>query len=472
VHENGRYVKLKETVPAERSIVPTVRRIALAAAVASALLGAAAPAHAESVPASAGATDATLAVAPDGSPRVAFVGAAGSVVVAARAADGTWAEQALPALPGPRAFVVGLAVAPSGRTVVLAEDPAAHWLALAEQNGASWSVRTVATAPKGGLLGFGGLALDHAGSPLIAYVYQLPSRKSWLRLVHEDAAGCLVGERVTRSGFPSSDVLPAAAPVVMPGGAVRVVEAYDSATIEWARTKNKKDWIGQFVYGTAIGAPAGVVKAAAGASGVWSAWTELFPSFDESQLVLALHRNGESTTILSHHAFLVSLVLPASGPEIAGDDYVDLAGARTVYAGLVADTAGTTVELDGDLKGYAVDPAGGRQYLLVQPDGLDWYRAAAPPTTHFALSVTVQGASFVLGGTVYAQSGTPVAGTVQLWRETAAGAQLFASLPLAADGTFTATDLPPVRPLLYRAVYVDPASGVPLASLFRTVLGD
>ena len=276
---------------------------------------------------------------------------------------------------------------------------------------------------------------------------------------------------MTRSGFPSSDVLPAAAPVVMPGGAVRVVEAYDSATIEWARTKNKKDWIGQFVYGTALGAPAGVVKAAAGASGVWSAWTELFPSFNESQLLLTVHRNGEFTTVVSHHAFLVSLVLPASGPEIAGDDYVDLAGARTVYAGLVADAAGNTVEVDGDLKGYDVDAAGGRQYLIVQPDGLDWYRAAATPTTHVALAVTVQGASFVLSGTVYAQSGAPVAGTVQLWRETASGAQLFASLPLAADGTFTATDLPLVRPLLYRAVYVDPASGVPLASLFRTVLG-
>ena len=150
VHENGRYVKLEEErTNAERSIVPTVRRIALAAAVASALLGAAGPARAESVPASTGATDAVLAVAPDGSPRVAFVGAAGAVVVAARAADGTWTEQALPALPGPRVLVVGLAVAPSGRTVVLAEDPAAHWLALAEQNGASWSVRTVATRAEG-----------------------------------------------------------------------------------------------------------------------------------------------------------------------------------------------------------------------------------------------------------------------------------------------------------------------------------
>ena len=139
------------------------------------------------MPASTGATDAALAVAPDGSPRVAFVGAAGAVVVAARAADGTWTEQALPGA----ARAAGARRRPRGRPKRQNRRPrggsAARWLALAEQNGASWSVRTVATAPKGGLLGFGGLALDRAGSPFVAYAYQLPSRKSWLRLVHEDA---------------------------------------------------------------------------------------------------------------------------------------------------------------------------------------------------------------------------------------------------------------------------------------------
>jgi hypothetical protein len=76
-----------------------------------------------------------------------------------------------------------------------------------------------------------------------------------------------------------------------------------------------------------------------------------------------------------------------------------------------------------------------------------------------------------LSGSVYQQSGAPVAGTVQIWRETGAGSELVTIVPLAADGTFSLTDLPPVRPLVYRAVYVDPASGVPLASLYRTVLG-
>jgi hypothetical protein len=320
MHENGRYVKLEYRASGAASIVSRVTRLGVAVVVASALLAGslalAGRAQAESVPASANASDGALAVAPDGSPRVAFVAANGSLVLSARAADGTWSNQTLPPLPGARALVVGLAVGPSGNSVVLAEDPSAHWLALAEQSAAGWRVRTVATAPKGGLLGFGGLALDQSGSPLVAYVYELSSHKSWLRLVHEDAKGRLVGERVTRSGFPSSDTLPAAAPVVMPSGAVRVVEAYDSATVEWARTKNKKDWIGQFVYGTAIGSPAGVVKAAAGATGgVWSAWTELFPSFNESELVLAKHLNGETSTVLANHAFLVSLALTAAGPR-------------------------------------------------------------------------------------------------------------------------------------------------------------
>ena len=362
---------------------------------------------------------------------------------------------------------MGLSVAPSGAASLLAEDPAGHWLALAEQQGASWLVRVVARAPKGGVLGFGGLALDASGRPLVAYAYALGAQQSWLRLVHEDAQGRLIGEPVTRDGFPGSEALPAAAPVLLPGGGVRVLETYDSATIEWARTKNHKDWIGQFVYGSEIGSPAGVVQAQAVTGAVWSAWTELFPSFGESQLLLTVHGHGESTVILSHHAFLVSLALTAGGPEVAGDDYVDLAGQRTAYAGIVVNTAGAAVELDGDLYGYAVDATGGRQYLLLDQNGLGWYRAATAATAKVELGATVDGASFDLSGRVDGVS----SGSVEVWRETTAGPQLVTSLPLAADGSFSLTDLPPVRPLTYRVVYRDPVSGLPLASLYRTLLG-
>jgi hypothetical protein len=454
-HGNGRYVKL-----GHGRYRPVVKRAAFVVVLASALLG---PpfARAEIVPGSEGAQDALLAVAPDGSPRVAFVAADGTLQVATRAADGSWSSQILSGLPGARALVVGLT-----GTDLLAEDPGGHWLALAEQQAGSWRVRTIAIAPTGGLLGFGGLALDPTGRPLVAYAVEVSSHKTWLRLVHEDAAGRLVGERVTRDGFPASDVLPAAAPVVLGSGEVRVVEAYDTATIEWARKRNGKDWIGQIVYGSALGSPAGVVQAAASGGRVWSAWTELFPAYNESQLLLTLHAHGEQTTVLHHHAFLVSLVLTPAGPEVAGDDYVDLLGARTVFAGVVV--AGTaTLELSGDLYGYAIDSTGGRQYLLLEPDGLGWYRAGAPPTATVTLAAAVDGASFDLTGRVAGAAG----GSVELWRELQTGPALAATLPLAADGSFATSDLPPTRPLTYRAVYRDPASGLPLAALVRTVLG-
>jgi len=445
-----------------------VTRAALLLGIASALL-LPALARAEPVPGSQGATDSALTVARDGSPRVAFVAADGSVHLATRAADGSgWADQAIGGLPGPRALVVGLAFAPSGSTVALVEDPGGHWLALAEQLPAGWRVRTFARAPADGLLGFGGLALDTAGRPVIAYAYERASHRTWVRLVHEDAAGHLVGEPVTRGGFPKSNALPTVTPVILANGSVRVVEAYDVAAIEWARTKNHKDWIGQYLYANSAGTPMGVVGASASGSAVWSAWTELFPDYNESQLLLTLHQNGERTSILHHHAFLVALRLAPTGPEVAADDYVDLLGVRTVFAGLVLDSTGGGVELAGDLEGYDLDAAGGRQYLLLDAGGLGWYRSPTPPAARVSLSAAVDGGGFSLSGSV---TGAAPGESVELWRETQTGSELAATVPLAADGSFSFLDTPPARPLTYRAIYRDPATGLPLASLVRTVLG-
>jgi hypothetical protein len=445
---------------------PVVLRAALVLGIASALL---LPtlARAETIPGSQGATDSALAVAPDGSPRVAFAAADGSLQVAARSADGNWAAQAIAGLPGPSSLIVGLAVTPAGATDLLVEDPGGHWLALAEQQPAGWRVRTVARSPGDGLLGFGGLALDRSGRPLVAYAYERASHKTWLRLVHEDATGRLVGEAVTRGGFPNSGALPTVTPVVLPNGAARVIEAYDVAAIEWARTKDRKDWVGQYLYGNSIGTPMGIVGAGVAGTAVWSAWTELFPQYGESQLLLTLHRNGERTTVLHHHAFLVALRLTAAGPEVAADDYVDLLGARTVYAGLVLDADGGVLELSGELEGYGLDAAGGRQYLLLDGAGLGWYRSPSPPAERVTLSAAVSAGSFALSGRVDGAGG----GSVELWRETQTGAELAATVPLAADGSFSYADSPPTRPLTYRAVYRDPATGLPLASLVRTVLG-
>jgi hypothetical protein len=38
---------------------------------------------------------------------------------------------------------------------------------------------------------------------------------------------------------------------------------------------------------------------------------------------------------------------------------------------------------------------------------------------------------------------------------------------LAADGSFSLVDRPQARPLLYRAVYTDSATGIPYAALLR-----
>lgn len=442
-----------------------MRRLALAALVFSALL-LPALARAETVPGSAGATDSVLAVGADGQPHVAYTAANGSIVVAARTPDGIWSPQTLPlgVLAKPPALV-SLQLAPAG-AVLLLEATDGSRISLVEQQPAGWRVRTVATAPKGGLLGFGGLALGADGRPLVAYAYLLPNRKSYLRLVHEDAKGRLVGEAVTRKGFPPSTDLPSVTPFVLANGAVRIVEAYSGATIEWARTRNHKDWTGQFIYANSLAQPAGVLHAFADPTGgTWSAWTELFPDYGESQLVLAQNLGGQHTTILDHHAFLVSLARSATGPEVAADDYVDLAGARTVYAGVVLDAEGGSVELDGNLEGYAIDSVGARDYLVLDASGAEWYRSPTAPAAHVDLSAAVSGAAFNLAGKV--TNGT---GSVQIFRESQAGSELVATAPLAADGTFSLTDTPPSRPLTYRAVYID-ANGLPVSSLIRTVLG-
>jgi hypothetical protein len=445
---------------------PAVRRLALGVAVLSAL---AAPglARGELLPGTAGARDSALAVAADGSPVVAFVDSGGAIRLATRSADGIWSAQAVPlAADGPD--ISGLAVGPHG--VALLSQPASGVrIDLAERSTSGWRVRTIARRPKNGLLGFGGLALDAAGRPLVAYAQRLSSRKSSLRLVHETAAGRLVTELVTKKGFPSSSAAPVVAPVVLPSGAVRIVEAISGAAIEWSRTKNGKDWAGQFLYANPLAEPAGVMRAAASpGGGVWSAWTDLFQSYDESHVVAETSPSPPRTTVLHRHAFVAGLAPTPAGPEVAADDYVNLEGARTVLAGLILDPTGGVLELGGDLQGYALDAAGGRQYLFRDAPGVSWYRAAAPPTPRVTLTAAVDGASFLLAGRV---TGAPAGATVELWRETQAGAELLATLPLAADGTFSATDVPPARPLTYRAVYRDPSSGLPVAALVRDVLG-
>src|SRR5438874_697942 len=77
-----------------------------------------------------------------------------------------------------------------------------------------------------------GLALDRAGSPVVAYALWYPSHRTFLRLARPRGDTVRV-QAVTRGGFPSTLGYAAAAPVVLDTGAVRVVETYLPAAIDW-----------------------------------------------------------------------------------------------------------------------------------------------------------------------------------------------------------------------------------------------
>ena len=77
------------------------------------------------------------------------------------------------------------------------------------------------------------------------------------------------------------------------------------------------------------------LRAASGARGRSSfRRTTRATSFSRSTSTASTRRFSADTRSSSR------LALPAAGPEVAADDYVDLEGARTVYAGLVLDHAG------------------------------------------------------------------------------------------------------------------------------------
>ena len=150
---------------------------------------------------------------------------------------------------------------------------------------------------------------------------------------------------------------------------------------------------------------------------------------------------------------------------MVGDRDLSRAGSYAfVYAGVLADPDGPFSELDGRLLGYAAAPGGKRQLLLETPSGLEWFEAPDRPRIRVSLSADALGH---LTGRVDGASG----GLVQLYRETGTARTPLGNAELAADGSFTFTDSAPTSPTLYRAVYIDPATNIPYASLLRTPVG-
>ncbi len=417
-----------------------------------AALALASPAQAEIVAPTQG--PALLAVAPDGSPSVAFV--SGRDLVLARRAPAGWRFARLGRVAGPRPVLAGLVVDGRGRSSVLVEDERGAWLALARPG---TKPRVVARPPKGASLGSAGLTLDRSGRPAFAYVLRLANAKTWLRLVTIDARGRLHTHGITKGGFPASAQVPGSAPVLV-RGRLHVVETFTSAAIDW-HPKQGGGWEGQFLFASRDGTPAGRVGAAAEGSSLWSSWTQLYG--DTITVLLTLSAETQETEIVVDHGIFVSLLLDGGRPEVGAYDWVELNDAF-VYAGVLADADGPFSELDGQLVGYAAAPGGKRQVLLETDSGLEWFESPARPSIRVSLSANSAGH---LAGRVDGASG----GLVELFRETGTTRTPLGTAELAADGSFAYNDSGPTSPTLYRAVYVDPATNIPYASLLRTPVG-
>ncbi len=239
-------------------------------------------------------------------------------------------------------------------------------------------------------------------------------------------------------------------PVLWPDGTIRVVESFSQRganAILWRR--EGKRWWGRVLHASALGAAPLPLFATAAADGVYVAWTIPYVTFGENHLVLSSRIDRSTSLVLHPNAFAAGLVLGPSGPEVAANEPV-----QGLVAGFV--TGGVQTELDGRILGYAATPSGGRQLLLARPDGLEWFELPAVPVVRVAVDFTLRGR--VEGAT---------SGVVSLYEEQAGQPRrLVGEFPLDAQGLFDAA-VPLTPGFSYRAVYVDPVTGVPYARLVR-----
>ena len=433
MHGNRRYVKLAWIAAAAALALPVGAKAEIVAPIQA---------------------DAKLAVARDGSPRVAFLSQR-DVVIGRRSAD-HWIFTRVGRVPNANAFVAGLAVDRRGRTSVLVEASNGAWLALAASGG---KLRIVARPRRGASLGPAGLTLDAADRPAFAYVLRLPSAKSWLRLVTRDARGKLETHGITKGGFPSSDLAPGAAPVLV-GRTLHVVETYTSAAIDWG-PKRGGGWVGQFIFGSVRGSPQGHVGAVFQAGTLWAAWTQVTPELGSIDVVLTSSAETQESWFLSH-GILVSIARGPNQPLVGAYDWVDVGDDWREYAGLVIlGPRSGAWQLDGRLDALATGPGGEQQFLLSTESGLEWFRAPAPTLPTIEVRMAVANDGDITGAVVGATSGV-----VEIYRELPhAPRQLIATAEIQPDSSYAAQVPAPADGTLYRAVYRDPQTGIPFAFL-------
>jgi hypothetical protein len=411
------------------------------------------PAQAELV--TSQADQGLLAVAADGTPYVAYT-VGRNLFMTLRTKQGRWQAARLGRLPGANVTLAGIRVSerPHRYVSVLAEDLQGRWLSLARGS----RITSIARPAAGSSLGPAGLTLDAAERPAIAYAVQRASGKTFLRLVTLGQGVRPRTRAITQKGFPTSDLPPGAVPVLV-NGRLHVVETYTSAAIDWA-PKARGGWEGQYLFASRDGTPQGRVGAVFLPSTLWSAWTQVYP---EELVVLLTSSSETQTTWTLTHGIFVSIAQGENAPEVAAYDWVNLAEDWPVYAGVVVRGPGDAMwQLDGRLEGYVIAPDGSRQLLLSREGALEWFRAPAPSLPPIQIRMGAISETGQLSGDVVGAAG----GTVEIYRELPhAPRQLVAASPVAADGSFRADGLDPSPGTLYRAVYVEPATGIPFGFL-------
>jgi hypothetical protein len=420
-----------------------------------------------------GVQDGMLALGANGTPYVAYVRGT-KVVVSTRNAKGRWrAANISSAAAGSqvKAFAVG-----ARGPVALVQSADGRKLFLVRRITVGWqTIRLDGNLAGGARLGWPGLALDRKGLPVVAYTrWNSTTFGSRLLLVGVDARGRITSRRITYEGFPQSYVPPPAKPVIV-GDRVDVIESYgyrgSVGTIEWY--PNKRTWTGLFIDAGIGDFPLGPVLAVHSRTGrVYAAWTESMLMTGDAPVTLAERGRLARSEFVLDRALTTGLTLPASGPEVAANEWVDaaeldLAGDAQLWAGTVV-RGKTGIELDGWIAGLAAAPRAGRDLLLGGPAGLRWFRASRELTIRVSLDASAdESASVHLSGSVLGVQ----TGRVALYRERPGSARQAIGKATIAGGAFSFVDNPTVRPLLYRAVYTDPATGIPYASLLRVPVG-
>jgi hypothetical protein len=433
MHGNLRYVKLKW--------------IGLAAA-----LALASPAQAEVV--TTRADRGVLAVAADGTPYVAYT--TGRDLRVALRSRGHWVEYRAGRLPGADVTLAGIKVGERPHRVVsvLAEDRQGRWISLARGS----RITSLARVAPGSSFGPAGLTLDARDRPAVAYGVRRASGKTFLRLVTFDRGVRFRTRAITQKGFPTSDFPPGAAPVLV-HGRLHVVETYTSAAIDWGPTPDG-GWEGQYLFASTLGSPQGHVGAAFLSSTLWSAWTQVYPESGDLAVLLNSSSDTQATSTLTHGIFVS--IAGGAAPAVAANDWVDLADDWPVYAGLVIEGPGNAEwQLDGRLEGFVVGRKGSHHLLLSREGALEWFRGPSLPAIEIWQG-PVDASGRMSGRVINGSSGN----AVEIYRELPhAPRELVATVPVGADGSFQADGLGSSVENLYRAVYVEPRTGIPFGSL-------